>query len=265
MIWLRSVKLCKEKFPHEQVFPFYLDLIKKLDTLNFKSEVTVFVGENGSGKSTILESLAVAINLPTIGSNNVTNDQSLNKLKGFSESMKLIWNEKTHNGFFLRAEDFFGFVKSLSSLQSELNEQADLFKKNLHGYGQKLAVGSIRGQLNHLRLRYGEDLDANSHGESFLKLFRSRFTPRAIYLLDEPETPLSPIKQLSLISLIKEMTKQQCQFIIATHSPILMAIPNATILNFDQIPPKEVSYDNTSHVSLYRSFLKSPESFTRKL
>ncbi len=113
--------------------------------------------------------------------------------------------------------------------------------------------------------RYGEDLDANSHGESFLKLFRSRFVPAGLYLLDEPEAPLSPQRQLALLSMLKEMVAEQAQFIIATHSPILMAYPEAQILSFASHPVSEVSSENVEHVSLTRAFLNNPNSFLRHL
>ncbi|MBD2776115.1 AAA family ATPase [Iningainema tapete] len=106
---------------------------------------------------------------------------------------------------------------------------------------------------------------ANSHGESFLKLFQSRFVLGGLYLLDEPEAPLSPLRQLSFLSLLKDMVNQDSQFIIATHSPIIMAFPEATILSFDTNPPKEVAYDELEHVSLTKAFLNNPQSFLRHL
>jgi predicted ATPase len=113
--------------------------------------------------------------------------------------------------------------------------------------------------------RYGENLDANSHGESFLKIFQSRFVAGGLYLLDEPEAPLSPQRQLALMSMLKEMVDQEAQFIIATHSPILMAFPGARILNFDNHPVMEAHYDDVEHVSLTRAFLNNPQSFLRRL
>ncbi len=113
--------------------------------------------------------------------------------------------------------------------------------------------------------RYGPDLDANSHGESFLTLFQSRFVPDGLFLLDEPEAALSPLSQLGLIALIKDMVGKGGQFIIATHSPILMAIPDADLLNFDIHPPISVGYDELEHVVLYRSFLEDPESYLHRL
>ena len=113
--------------------------------------------------------------------------------------------------------------------------------------------------------RYGEDLDANSHGQAFFQLFRSRFVPAGLYLLDEPETPLSPLSQLALLSMLKDMVAQDAQFIIATHSPILLALPGARILDFDAQPIRWTAYEDLEHVRLTREFLADPERFLRRL
>jgi len=122
-----------------------------------------------------------------------------------------------------------------------------------------------QGEIQALERRYGQGLDSASHGESFLQLFQSRFVPGGLYLLDEPEVPLSPLRQLSLIALLKEMVEQQAQFIIATHSPILLAFPGATILSFDSLPLKAVGFEQLEHVNLTRDFLNDPQAFLRHL
>src|SRR5205085_10529859 len=145
-------------------------------------------------------------------------------------------------------------------------EMAEEFEREgLKGYGLRLAQGAVRGQRRELARRYGEDADARSHGESFLNLFQSRFVPGGLYLLDEPEAPLSPQRQLALLSMLKEMVNEDAQFIIATHSPILMAFPEAMILSFDVHPIKEVMWEEIEHVSLTRAFLNNPSSFLRHL
>jgi predicted ATPase len=168
-------------------------------------------------------------------------------------------------GFYFRAEDFFGFTKRVIREQEELGELEEQYSKELTGYGRMLATGMARGQRAALESSYGEDPDAKSHGESFLEFFKQRMVPGGIYLMDEPETPLSPLRILSLISMMKEMVEQQCQFIIATHSPILMAFQDARILSFDSVPVSEIQYDDVEHVTLTRSFLNNPEAFLRRL
>jgi predicted ATPase len=113
--------------------------------------------------------------------------------------------------------------------------------------------------------RYGVDLDANSHGESFLKLFQSRLLPGGLYILDEPEAPLSPQSQLALISMIRATAAAGAQFIIATHSPILLAYPGATIYSCDTVPLTQVSYEDLDHVNIMRDFLNAPERYLRQL
>ena len=116
-----------------------------------------------------------------------------------------------------------------------------------------------------MEVRYGEYLDANSHGESVLKLFQSRLVPGGLYLLDEPEAALSPQSQLAFLAMIKDSVDDGSQFLIATHSPILMAIPGATIFSFDQCPVGEVEFEDLEHVNLMRDFLARPERFLRHL
>jgi len=245
-------------------FPFNLQLIQNLEALNFDSQVTFFVGENGSGKSTMIEGLAAAANLPVVGSQNIDTDESLLEARRFAKNMKLVWSKNTHRGFFLRAEDFFGFIKYLSRLKNDFIKDRDDYDNRFTGYGRDLAVGMASGQINGILRRYGE-LNEVSHGEGFLRLFQERLVPDGLYLLDEPEAALSPTRQLSLISLIKEMVNKNCQFIIASHSPILMAFPKATIYSFGNDGIKKIPYEKVEHVNITKAFLESPESFINKL
>src|SRR5262245_5095887 len=209
MIHLQSISL-KLAAKKRSDFPFNLSLVKKLDRIDFHSPVTFFVGENGSGKSTLLEAIGAGVKLATVGGDDVERDKSLENARALGKQLKFSWSCKTHRGFFLRAEDFFNFARRLQAMTRELQELGD----SLHG----MAKGAILGQRQALIERYGEDLDANSHGESFLKLFQSRFVPGGLYLLDEPEAPLSPQRQLALLAMLKEMVEEESQFIIATHS-----------------------------------------------
>ncbi|HEV2664969.1 MAG TPA: AAA family ATPase [Blastocatellia bacterium] len=264
MIHLQSISL-KPAAKKRPGFPFNLPLVKKLDQLEFHSPVTFFVGENGSGKSTLLEAIGAGVKLATVGGDDVERDETLENARALGKQLKFSWLNKTHRGFFLRAEDFFNFARRLQTMIRELQEIADNFDKEYTGAALGLAKGAALGQRQALIERYGENLDANSHGESFLKLFQSRFVAGGLYLLDEPEAPLSPQRQLALMSMLKEMVDQEAQFIIATHSPILMAFPGARILSFDDHPVREVVYDEVEHVSLTRAFLNNPQSFLRRL
>lgn len=269
MIHLRSIRYVKPVASLHSQFPFYLPLIDSLEEIHFDSPVTFLVGENGTGKSTFIEALAAAVGSIAVGAQSVQTDPTLEHARKLARQFKLVWQlKKTHRGFFLRAEDFFNFAKQLAQTRVEMEERLTEIEeeyKSRSAYAKSLAELPVKGSLHAMKSRYGEDLDANSHGESFLKLFQSRFVPNGLYLLDEPEAPLSPMRQLALMVMLRDMVDQNSQFIIATHSPILMAFPGAKILSFDETPVREVRYDELEHVTLTRSFLNNPEQYLRHL
>lgn len=262
---LRSLQLKKSS---GERFPFSVPAIAALGELSFDTSITFFVGENGSGKSTLLEGIALAAGLPTVGSIAAGDDSTLAAQRELSRALKLVWNQRVRKGFFLRAEDFFGFTKQQAQLRADLRQrltEIDEEYKDRSAYAKGLAQGPTAASLADMEHRYGADLDANSHGQSFLKLFQSRFIPGGLYLLDEPEAPLSPQSQLGLLAMIGEMVSQDAQFIVATHSPILLAYPDARIYSFDEPPVREVAYDALEHVTLTRNFLNAPERYLRQL
>jgi predicted ATPase len=268
MIHLRSINLRKFESEGPLPFPFNLPILQSLEKLEFTSAVTFFVGENGSGKSTLLEAIACAAGSVTVGSESVKTDRSLAAVRKFAAQLQLAWQKKTHKGFFLRAEDFFGYAKNLVQIRQEMEEDLRNVDRDYVGRS-KLAIDLAKmpytHELHDLKQLYGEGLDVRSHGESFLALFQSRFIPNGLYLLDEPEAPLSPIRQLAFISALKQMVAQDSQFIIATHSPIIMAFPGSTILSFDQAQIKQVGYDELEHVQLTRAFLNNPNAYLKYL
>lgn len=267
MIHLRQLSILPDQIK-ESVYPFTVPAIQHISTIAFQSPVTIFVGENGSGKSTLLEAMVMAVGSVAIGRQEIIQDKAMRAVKPLADVMKLVWNKRTHRGFFLRAEDFFGFVQRIRSMRQEMIAEIDRVERDYaerSDYAKTLAKGPAASSLSAMDRRYDEDLDANSHGESFLTIFQSRFIPGGLYLLDEPEAALSPLRQQGLISLIKQMVQQDAQFILATHSPILMATPEAKILNLDQDPPEYQDYDEIEQVKFYRSFLDDPEAFVHRL
>ena len=265
---LSSVKLAPPPSGLKDRFPFSVPSIKGLDSLAFPSPVTVFVGENGSGKSTLLEALALATKLPTVGLVESNRDPTLEAQRALAKTLTLVWHARSHRGFFLRAEDFFGFTHRLASLQDEMRARIQEVQDGYEGateHTKGLAAGPAAASLAEIRQRYGANLDANSHGESFLKLFESRLVPGGLFLLDEPEAALSPQSQLALLAMMNDQVAQGGQFVLATHSPILMAIPGATIYDFDQSPLVETPFDELASVGLLRSFLEAPNRFLRHL
>jgi predicted ATPase len=264
---LRSIAL-RESSRDGDRFPFSVPVIRTLTTIDVSSPVTFLVGENGSGKSTLLEGIAAAAALPTVGSSEMDRDETLAAQRAFAKALRLTWNERVRRGFFLRAEDFFGFTKSLAKLRADLLERLTEIDVEFEGrtdWAKGLAKGPVRGSLADMEQRYGVNLDENSHGQSFLKLFRSRFVPGGLYLLDEPEAPLSPQSQLALMTMMADMLEQDAQFIIATHSPILLGFPGAAIYSCDRAPMERVAFEELDHVVITREFLNAPERYLRHL
>jgi predicted ATPase len=268
MIHLKSVAV-REFHAHDvDSFPFNLEVVKSLREMEFSTPVTFFVGENGSGKSTILEALACAIESITVGSESVKTDKSLAAVRKLAQYFRLAWQKRTHKGFFLRAEDFFGYAKQMRQTQNEFQQELDNVKheyKDRSQYAAALASLPYKNELAAIQQRYGDKLDQSSHGESFMTLFQSRFVPDGLYLLDEPEAALSPARQLTFISALKQMVQENSHFIIATHSPIILAFPEAQIIYFYQGKIQEAQYNQLEHVNLMKDFLANPESFLRYL
>lgn len=262
MIFLSKVN----KFSAEcNIYPFSVPAIKNFESIKFNAPITFLVGENGTGKSTFLESLAIAINSHAIGESALDQDKTLESVNRLAEKLKVSWKLRTHKGFFVRSEDMFGFTKYLNRSKNDLNEDIRDFDDRFTGYGRMLAVGAVSGQKRSFEKRYGDDLDANSHGETFLKVFESRFVPGGLYLLDEPETPLSFGRQLSLLVLLRKMVKKDAQFIIATHSPVLTSLPEASIYSFDNGKIAPIKYRDIESFRLMKDFLDHPDIFLKHL
>lgn len=252
----------------DERFPFTVPALRSLQ-IDFETPVTFIVGENGSGKSTLLEGIACAARMTGVGTHSLERDPSLESVRPLVDALSLTWGRRTHRGFFMRAEDFFGFVTRVKREQAEFAREAKRMRADNPGMGEHDMARMLDTQLGsarHLADRYGEDMDARSHGEQFLAFFQTRVVPEGLYLLDEPEVALSPTSQLAFLSLLMEATERRdCQFLIATHSPMLMALPGATILSFDASPVEAVLYEDVEHVRLTRDFLAHPGRFLRHL
>lgn len=233
--YLRQIRLKREQVPSFDRYPFSLPAVRHLEELDFHPRVTFFIGENGSGKSTLLEAIAVAFGFnPEGGSRNFSfgTRESHSELHRYLRLSKGI--VRPRDGFFLRAESFFNVATEI--------ERLDV----VHAYG-------------------GVSLHEQSHGESFLALLMNRFGIEGLYLLDEPEAALSPQRQLSVLTRLHELTDDGSQFVIATHSPILMAYPEAVIYNFSPAGIEPVAYTDTEHYRVTRDFLLRPERMLKIL
>jgi len=225
----------------------YLQHIPSLNRglqLTLENNVTFFVGENGSGKSTLLEAIAEQCGFSLRGGNRNHNLNTGYRFEGYESALapylQLAWTpRRISEGFFMRAESFFNFAS----------------------YIDELAVDDPRL----LRAYGGRSLHEQSHGESFLSLFNNQLES-GIYILDEPEAALSPARILAFMSVIHELDRSgRAQFIIATHSPMLICYPGATIYQFDENGVRETSYENTEHFYITKSFLDNPEAYLRHL
>ena len=249
-------------------FPFSVPTIATLGRIELDVPITILVGENGSGKSTFLEALAIAANLPAVGASRLASDPTMDGQRRLAQRLRLTWRGRTHRGFFLRAEDFFGFQKQLSLMRTEHEAElrrVDVELADSSELARQLARGPHRAAIGALEERYGENPDAASHGEAFLNLFAQRLAPGGLFLLDEPEAALSPQSQLGFLAMIRDALDTGSQFIIATHSPILMAIPGAAILSFDDTPVERVAFEDLESVALVRDFLLAPERYLRMI
>ncbi|MGD2067897.1 MAG: AAA family ATPase [Gemmatimonadota bacterium] len=265
---LRSFEIRLPDREEADRFPFSIPALRNAGTVELARDVTFLVGENGSGKSTLLEAIALAAGLPTVGSTAVSSDPTLAAQGRLARALRLTWSRRTRRGFFLRAEDFFGWIRAQRALRQELERDLAETRRRLSDasdYARRLAEGPALASLADMDRRYGRNPDAASHGESFLSLFRSRFVADGLHLLDEPEAALSPQSQLGLVALLEGMVEEGAQFVIATHSPILLAIPGARILDFDRAPLASASWDDLESVRLYREVLNAPERYFRHL
>lgn len=257
-------KIIRVNKNNKSEYPFSIEAINKLNEVEFKSNVIFFIGENGSGKTTFLETLVYLCEIPLLIPDEFVYFEYAKQL---SENFKISWTKKTRKGFYLKSQSFISYVNNIKKIKEESYLSIQEIKeeyKNRSIKALNLALLPYLRTIGELENLYGIGLDKMSHGESYLELFKSRLKPNSLYLLDEPELSLSPIRQFALISLIKDMVKQNCQFIIITHSPILMAIEGSEIYNFDD-NFKKIKYKNIEHVRITKEFLDNPKIFLSKL
>lgn len=231
--YIRSVELQRDKIPSFAGYPFNLPVVRELSGLEFHSKVTYFVGENGAGKSTILEAIATSYGFNPEGGTKNFNFSSMSTHSELHDYIRLVKGiRRPKDGFFLRAESFYNVATNIDELDREGIEA-----KIIDSYG-------------------GKSLHRQSHGEAFLSLFLNKFRGEGIYILDEPEVALSPLRQMTMISRLHELVCQGSQFIIATHSPIVMAYPEAVIYEIRE-DIRKVRCEETEHYKVMRDFLNN--------
>jgi len=236
---LKEVKLLSDQYPTRDHYPFNINVLQQTRSIKFSSPVTFFIGENGSGKSTLLEALAHRCKIYIWRGIERTRCEN----NPFEEQLYLYieveWTDGLVPGSFFSSQIFRNFAQLLDEWEADNPGQIDYFG--------------------------GKSLLTQSHGQSLMSFFKARYKIKGLYLLDEPETALSPKSQLQLLKLLQDMSALgHAQFIIATHSPILLACPGSVIYSFDHTPVKAVHYEDTEHYQIYKSFMENPGRYLKR-
>ncbi len=244
---LKKLSLLRERVASWQAYPFTVPAVGALTELDIRSRVCFFAGENGSGKSTLLEAIAAHYGFGLEGGNrNFRNDstESNSSVEPLVKALRLSFDRRTGEGFFLRAESFFNVASHIDNLSTE------------QGYSPPLT-----------EFYGGRSLHSRSHGETFFTLLDLKFRRNGLFLMDEPEAALSPQRQLSLLVLIHDVLKtfRDAQFVISTHSPILLAYPKAQILSFDGGTIREITYEESAPFQVVHGFLSRRKEFLEQL
>lgn len=240
--YLSEVSLKPSAHAHAGTFPFSLPVVRSLDRLPLHPQVTFFVGENGSGKSTLLEAIAVAMGFNAEGGGRNFRFATRESHSTLHEHLRLARGiTPPRDGYFLRAESFFNVSTEIERLDRE-------------GMGPRI-IDSYGGKALH----------EQSHGEAFLTLFLERFRGKSFYVLDEPEAALSPQRQLAMLSRLHDLVRDGSQFLVATHSPILMAYPNAIIYECGSEGIRKVQYEETEHYRVMHDFIANPQRMLKVL
>jgi predicted ATPase len=240
--FILRVELLRERIENPNVYPFSLPVLKDFESLELHPKVTYLVGENGSGKSTLLEAIAVAAGFNPEGGTTNFNFATRRSESALHRALRLVRStRRPRTGYFLRAESFFNVASNIEELDK--------------GPGGKGIINAYGGRSLH----------EQSHGESFLALFKHRFENEGLYILDEPEAALSPTRQLALLARVHELVAKGSQFVIATHSPITLAYPHAKIFELRAGTFAPTLFEDTETVATVTDFLKNRPRWLKEL
>ncbi|PLR95125.1 AAA family ATPase [Bacillus sp. T33-2] len=242
--FIRRIQLKRTNVPSFNEYPFNLPSIVSLNELSLHPNVTFIIGENGMGKSTLLEAIAVSLGFNPEGGSFNFNFETFKSHSILEQYIRVIKGAaKPADGFFLRAESFYNVASNIEEMD---NDPDSLSPKVIDSFG-------------------GVSLHEQSHGEAFFATFINRFRGDGIYILDEPEAALSPLRQLSMITRIHDLVKQNSQFIIATHSPIIMSYPASTILELTEDGIRESTLEDTNHFKIMKQFFEDKDRLLHHL
>jgi predicted ATPase len=241
--FLRSIRLERERVPSFDEYPFSIPAIKALDDIPLDPRVTFFVGDNGSGKSTLIEAIAILAGFNAEGGTNNFAFSTRSSESPLRKYMRVARGpRRPRSQFFLRAESYFNVATEIERIDREHPDLVPLIE--LYG---------------------GVSLHEQSHGESFLALLNHKFRAHGLYILDEPEAALSPQRQLSMLARMHTLVNEGAQFLIATHSPLLMAFPGALIYQLSQNGIEPIAFEDTEHFQITRDFLNNRERYFKHL
>lgn len=240
MIYLKKAHILAHTFPVADLYPFDLEIFRNTPAISFERDITFFIGENGTGKSTLLKALA-----HRCGIHIWEHEASYARIRpnpheaDLYRHLEVLWADSPVPGSFFGSQIFSHFARNLEQWAASDERVLEFFG--------------------------GKSLLTQSHGQSLMSFFSSRYNRKGLYLLDEPETALSPVSLIRLLNILVQVQEQgHAQFIIATHSPFLLACPGARILSFDHTAVTPIAYEETSYFKLYREFMAAPESFIRR-
>lgn len=238
MVYLKQVNIHQETFPVRDVYPFHLDIFQNTRKIHFSTPVTLFIGENGTGKSTLLRAIAIRCGIHIWQSEfNLRCEQNPYE-EDLYKNISVAWEDGPVPGSFFGSQIFSHFAKNLEEWAINDPEMLTYFG--------------------------GKSLITQSHGQSLMSYFQSRYHRKGLYFLDEPETALSPSSLIELLNLLIEISRQgHAQFLVATHSPFLMACPDARIYSFDHPEIEPIAYKNTDYYKIYKKFMCHPDEFIK--
>lgn len=266
MIFLRALKRVDPSSQTPQ-YPFSTPVCSGLNRLEFTRPVTFIVGENGTGKTTLLEIMAALMKSVRIDQNSPSRSGKLALFDHMEKAFRIEMARKPLKNFFFKAEDFIKYIDALHQMRQEAREGLDEVKisyQNKSSYARGLASMPYASALYEMDRLYQNDITQRSHGESFIDFFGSRIVENGLYLIDEPEAALSFFNQLVLMNLIADAEKKNCQIIISTHSPILTAHPGACIYEIGEDHQlRETQYQDIENIKFLKSFLDNREAFLR--
>lgn len=266
MIYLRAIRQ-QENEPSSETYPLSLPQIRDIERLEFPSAVTLIAGDNGSGKTTLVELIAALTGAIRIGDARADR-RAQSSFVSAAHAFRAEFVHKPKRSFFFLAEDFTRYIDAREDMMREERAEMERIQREYSGrsgYAKALAAMPHASGLHEMKSMYSDELSQQSHGEGYIDFFGSRLQPQGLYLMDEPEGALSYYNQYILMNMIADAVKRDCQFIISSHSPVLLAYPGASLFAFQEQQLHETQFRALENINFLRDFLAEPTRYLRKL